>query len=116
MSIKIGDLDVIHSQVLLIPEGDDAWVEFKVLNWEVKLHFVFIEDNKNANESSYKLVGKDDHALFELKNWKNPLGMSFSEPIEFGTTEGRSVYIMLLGYTVGNLRKLDLQILLGGLI
>jgi len=109
MKAKIGDLEVIHSQILLIPKGSDAWVEFRAMNWDVKLHFILIDDEENINESSYRLVGQDDHALFELKNWKSPLGISFSEPMEFGSTEGKSVSAMVIGYSVGNLIKLETQ-------
>jgi len=114
MKAKIGNLEVIHSQVLLIPEGSDAWVEFRVASWDVKLHFVIVVDDDNPNESSYKLDGQEDHALIKLKNWNSPLGMAFSELVEFGTiSEGnRPAYIMAFGHAVGNIMKLDFQIYL----
>jgi len=109
MSSKVGNLEIVHSQLLIIPEGQDAWVEFRVADWDVKLHLVFVDDDDKPNETAYRMTGNDDHALFELRNWKSPLGMAFSEPVEIGSTENVVVSMMAIGHSFNGTMKVDLQ-------
>lgn len=109
MTARIGKFNIIHSQLLLIPDGADAWVEFRAKNWDVKLKFLLVEDKENPNESTFDLTAEEDHGVITLKNWSHSLGMSFKEPVDFGSTDGEKVYFMAFGHKVGNVTKLELQ-------
>lgn len=113
MKAKIGDLEVIHTQVLLIPDGLESWVEFKVLNWDVKLNIIMSKDSENPYESGFTIEPEDDYARIIFRNWDGD-GMSFREPAQFGNTEDRNVSLMAFGHKVGNTLKIDLQVLLEG--
>ncbi|MCK2045597.1 MULTISPECIES: hypothetical protein [Chromohalobacter] len=111
MKAKIGNLDVIDSQILLIPDGRDAWVKFTVLDWDVKLNIILEHDSERPDESWTDILPKNDHAKVILKNWIGN-GMSFKAPLPFGETNGRSVNLLAFGSKVGNLTKVDLLVLL----
>ncbi|MGR3969445.1 DUF6864 domain-containing function [Shewanella sp. 1180_01] len=111
MKAKIGNLEVILTQTLIIQDDLDSWVEFKVLNWDVKLNLVFHKKYDNPSESSFDIEPQEDYAKLIFNNWDGE-GMSFREPASFGITEDRKVYLMAFGQRVGNAIKLDLQILL----
>lgn len=109
MKARIGNLEILHSQMFLIPEGKEAWVEFKALSWDVKLKFVLEKDEENPDKGSFNIAGNNDHGVITLKNWSSSLGMSLQEPIDFGLTEGKKVYFMAFGHKVGSVTKLDVQ-------
>ena len=109
MKARIGRFEVIHSQLLLVPEGAEAWVEFMALDWEVKLKIILDTDDESPDESRFNISGEDDYGVIKLINWDGELGMSFREPVDFGSTNGKKVYFMASGHKIGNIIKLDFQ-------
>jgi len=35
--MKIDGRDIVHTSILIVPDGEDAWVEFNVDNWHINL-------------------------------------------------------------------------------
>ena len=109
MKIKIGEYEIIHTQTLIIPGKKNSVLEFKADNWDVSLNIVLEGDEGDPNKSNWKFEGKDDHAVLTLSNWNHSLGFALNEPVEFGVTDNRIIYMMIVGNSIGGTLKLDLQ-------
>ena len=113
MKTTIGNLEVIHTQLLIISDdSEEVWVRFMAFDWAVKLKFIF-EKDEDSNQGQYKFIGEDDYGVFVLKNRNNELGMAFKAPVSFGNTNKKEVSLMACGYKIGHILKLDLQFCIG---
>lgn len=108
MKAKVGKYVVIHTQTLLIPNGQEAWIEFQALSWHVKLKLLLTIDSNNPNDSRYEIYGEEDYGVVKLINW-DASTMAFKEPNQFGKTEGKNIFIMVFGTRIGDTTKLDVQ-------
>ena len=59
-------------------------------------------DEKNPKTSAYNLIGKDDHAEFEITNWTDALGSTSGEPIPFWGNKEYTLKLTVLGQKVGS--------------
>ena len=105
MNLRVGDREHIASASLLVPNGEDAWIEFKADSWNVKLNVIFIDDD--ASVEGFNIEGKDDFAIITLKNWKNSLPMAIETPYSLGEINGKKIVFLFTGYCVGTLKKID---------
>lgn len=108
MNILVGGRQQIASVSLLVPAGEDAWVEFTADTWDVRINVVFNDDKENPQQG-FSLDGKDDHAVLTIKNWNTGLPAALTEPFSLGETEGKKVLFLFSGYAVGGLKRLDLS-------
>lgn len=109
MTIKIGEFEVIKTQTLLVTDSYETWLEEELLGWNIKIKIELEEDKSKPNEGRFNIEGVDDYGLLTLTNWQSPLGMSFPEPVEFGTTNNAKIYFQIFGHKVGTVTKLDIQ-------
>lgn len=112
--MKIGKGVVVHTATLIVPEHEDAWVEFQLRTWSVRINVVFEDDAASLESQSpvatVSIEGRGDHGRMVLRNWRNPLSTSTTTPIEVGTTdELTKLYVMLWHTRVGAINRVDLQ-------
>lgn len=116
--MRVGEREVIHTATLILPTKEDAWVDFMLGSWHVRVNVAFRNDpsepGKPISPAGIELESKDDHAKLTLTNWANPLGTATKQPVEFATTsDGAKVYLMIWHTsTGGEVERLDLQFLL----
>jgi hypothetical protein len=108
MKITVGSRELITSAVLLVPDGEEAWVEFEAESWNVRLNVRFVDDKENPTQS-FSLVGKEDHAVLTINNWKNSLPGAITKPALFGETDGRKIAFLFSGYDVAGFKRLDIS-------
>ncbi len=108
MSIKIGGREHITTAALLVPEGEDAWVEFLAGTWNVRIHVVFKDDPANATPS-FSLAAEEDHAVLSIINWKTPLPSATIKPFALGQTDGKTIVVLFSGYAVDGLKRIELS-------
>ncbi|HRE72600.1 MULTISPECIES: DUF6864 domain-containing function [unclassified Candidatus Accumulibacter] len=106
MKITVGKREQIASATLLVPAGEDAWIEFTAGTWDVRLHVLFV-DNPEIKNPGFVLTAKDDHAVLTFNNWNSALPSAIAQPFELGQTNGRTVSFMLTGYAVERFKRLD---------
>jgi hypothetical protein len=111
MKVLVGGRELITTAVLQVPEGEDAWVEFKVNQWDVRVNVRFIDSTQDT-EQAVNLEGKGDHAVLVLKNWNYTLPAALPEPMAFGETDGRKVVLALSGYAIQGFKRIDLSFFL----
>jgi len=100
MRIKYQEKEVFETETFLSP-GCEVEVYIGNGNNSLKLILEFVDSDEN--EHNFQLVPIDNKSLrVILKNWNNPLGTSFIEPIEIGTLSHRKLYILLLVRKVGS--------------
>jgi hypothetical protein len=109
MKSKIGKFEVINTQTLLIHDNNDAWIEFVVMDWTLKLRITFEDSSSAANESKFIIRDSGDHGVITFINWNSTLGNSLKEPIDIARTQGRNIYLMAISHKIGNILKLDIQ-------
>jgi hypothetical protein len=115
MSARVGKLEVVHTQTLILPEGEEALVGFQVGGWQAKLKVRFEARGEDPSKQAIEVEAEDDHALVKLVNWKNPLGTATTTPVQFATLNtGDLVYFMVAHWLIGGVNLLELQFLLGG--
>jgi hypothetical protein len=112
--MKIGNREVVHTFSIIVPDKEDAWVDFNVGQWNINLRIYFTED-KGKDTGALSLEVLQDIPHLNLINWRNALGTATIKPIELGTTsDGRQLSFMLTHWLIGETNKLDIQFLLGG--
>lgn len=106
MQLTIGGRQQITQCTVLVPDGEDAWIEFSAGAWNVKINLIF---EKSADESSqsFTLIGESDHAILKIKNWNNSLPMAIGSTYPLGTVGGRGIEMIFTGYSVGGLSKIE---------
>lgn len=111
MKVTLGNLKLLHSQSVIVPEDEDLWLEFRVYDWDMKLKVKFVNDKEDSDRpSSADLQGMDDYALLTLKNMNNSLGSALSRPLELGTSNNRPIYALLANHAIGNMMKFEIQV------
>ncbi len=106
MKIIIGGREQIASATLLVPDSNDAWLEFLAGSWKVKIRVTFIDDKDNPRQE-FKLEGRGDHALMVIRNWNNSLPMGIDRPMDFGEVDGRKIVFLFTGYAFAGLKRLE---------
>lgn len=109
LKVKIGSRERVGEISLTVPKGEDAWVEFKALTWDMKIHLVFEDSDDVKAESSWSLRGKSDYAEITFKNWVSAQGMSVPEPVELGSINGRSIIMFVHGRIVPGFKLVNLS-------
>jgi len=109
LKVTVGGREQIFATTLLIPNGEDAWIEFAADTWNIRLNIVFV-DNKEDTTSRYDLTGNSDHGVLTLQNWNNSFSMGSATPISIGHTDkGRNVCAMINGHSIEGTKKLDIS-------
>jgi hypothetical protein len=106
--VTIGGRELIQSFSLLIPKGEDAWLEFEAGSWKIRLRVLFEYDTTNPH-ARFNLIGKVDHAELSVINWNNALPYAIDTPAILGDNAGRKVVFLFTGYAVGGLKRFDLS-------
>ncbi|WP_133406902.1 DUF6864 domain-containing function [Parashewanella tropica] len=111
--IKINNLELSCSAFILIHEKQ-AEIETVVDNWPIKISFEFAETQHTSTSISWT-AADDNHAHIQLVNWQKMQTSSMAKPALLGTTNtsNRNIYITLCGQAIGNVYRLDIQLLLG---
>ena len=108
MKITVGSRELITSAVLLVPDGEEAWVEFEAKSWNVRLNVRFVDDKENSTQD-FSLEGKEDYAVLTLKKWNHSLPIAIPKPVPFGETDGRKIAFLFSGYDVAGFKRLDIS-------
>lgn len=106
MQITIGGREQIKSVSISVPPKEDAWIEFSVEDWNIRIHVVFEDDQENSN-NGFTLAGKEDHAILTIKNWNNVLPSAITQPFEFGEVKGKKIFFLFSGYAIAGFKKID---------
>ncbi|PHX06117.1 hypothetical protein [Vibrio splendidus] len=111
MAATIGGMQVIHTETILLPHDQEAWIEFKAINWDVKLKLV-LKKNSDENISTTTVEAIDDYGLFTLTNFEG-IGVSFPS-MKMGETEDRSLFVSGFGTSAGGVTHITLQFTIEG--
>lgn len=115
--MRIGAREVAHTAILLIPPGEDGWLEFNVGSWTARLKLVFRTvpaKEGTSTGASLELEAMEDHACLTFTNWDNGLGTATIRPIDFARlSDGRTVTAMIWHAKTGDMHRVDLQFLVG---
>ncbi|WP_126146820.1 DUF6864 domain-containing function [Synechococcus elongatus] len=106
MGVTVGGRELIEAFSLLVPWGDDAWINFAAGDWDVRIRIIF-EDDKDDQTPRFDFSGKDDHALLCFKNWNSSLPSAIEKPVPLGQVDGREIVFLFSGYTIGSLKHID---------
>ena len=114
MLVHIGELRVIHSTTVIIPEGEEVVVEFDFDDWRAKVRFGFedLSDDKEKQRISIKPV--EEAAQVTFHGWTNTLGTATVEPIKVATVGTSSALFMLVSHhCIGKVNKMDVNFFAG---
>jgi hypothetical protein len=107
VKITVGGREQITTVSLLIQKNEEAWIEFTIGTWNVRIKVIFLDDKENTS-TRYDLAGNEDHATLSLINWNNTLPMASTEYTVFGGTAGRKILFTVTGHSIGSFNKLDI--------
>ena len=116
--MKVGTREVVYTATVLIPSREEAWLEFSVGGWLVKLNLLLVAEEAKPGDATptprLSIEAVDDHARLVLYNWSNALGTATSEPVEMGrASNGQVLSVMVWHVRTGEADRIDLQFLLG---
>ncbi len=106
---------VIQYNQILMEENQKAEIDLKLSEKDItRIILCFESSNPDKEKAKLRIEGgKDNIVQLVMTNWSAPLGMG--KHIELGTSdEGKKIYVYLLVYTVGSLRKIDMEFLMEG--
>ena len=113
--MRIGDKEIVYSTGLIMPTDEEAEVDFVVSGERVLLNIQFKEENgSNKKTSRIDTTVVDNKLQLMFVNWSGSLGTATTEPMKFATLrDGRPVFLMVVTWSIGTTKKIDLQCLLG---
>lgn len=100
----VNGMKLEHSNTIIVYNKQPASL---LLNKNYKVTFSFIDDEKEQNLSFNPVEGGLD---IVLKNFNNVLGSSTSQPIEFASINGKSLYIAFTVEAIGDVKILQYNI------
>lgn len=110
VNVRIGGREILKLVTLIVPGGDDAWLELKLHDWSLKIRFVFLPVGGESATSGYSFVPKDGYAEIQLTGWSSPLSVATKQPVPLAhKSDGRKIQVMLWGTAAGDTRRLDVQ-------
>ena len=117
--VKVGGKQIIFSDTIFAPEGQEIWIETVDLEGDpIKLLFEFKSDKGESGKevkSGVTINSENDYGKVNLINWDSPLGI-VTEAMLIATDEEESVgvWLILNSAKIGNIRKLSMQLMVGG--
>ncbi|AGR00065.1 hypothetical protein MW374_004508 [Vibrio parahaemolyticus] len=120
--IKIGNLEVILSEQLLIPKQEDCYIDYddgQGNNFALKIKFEETDekDEKGERASSFRVEPQSDCGLLIFTNWLGVMGRSFNKPVAIGKMEtDRELFINAHVSSNANTYKAHFQLMLGDVI
>lgn len=111
--VIIGGRKVVATVHLQVPESEDAWVNFQVDSWKIKLHIAFADNNNDSNikNPDFTIQPNGDYADVTFLNWNNSLPAVTKSPILIGETKHQKVYLMFSGSSVRGTRLVNISFL-----
>lgn len=106
---------VIQYNQILMKENQKAEIDLKLSEKDItRIVLRFESSNQDKEKARLQIEGgKDNIVQLVMINWSAALGMG--KYIELGTSdEGKKIYVYLLVYTIGSLRKIDMEFLMEG--
>lgn len=114
--IEIGERELAFSCTLLLADSQEVVINAPLDGWQLKITLVlYPQEEKGTNSVSWNAVS-DNHAKIEFRGWDNSLGTALKRPEKLGVTDTsrRLVSFMACNHKVGEINRLDFQLLLGG--
>jgi hypothetical protein len=111
----IGTFRVVGHQRLIIADTVDVWAVLPIPDEDpVRLRLKFLTD-ETSTDTQLGLKGQNDHAVLTFTNWKNAGGLATPKPLHIATSEkGRQLYVLAAMFLLGEIRLLDLQMMVAG--
>ena len=110
--MRVGNRAVLTTISLIVPKGEDAWIEFPIQGWKLRLKLVFANDELSPGPR-LQVETEDDHGRIVFTNWNNVLGTATKTPVQLATlNSGQRVVGMFWHAQVGEARKLDAELML----
>jgi hypothetical protein len=113
MSVRIANREIIQTNTLLIPQGEEVWIEVPIIGWTLRVQLVFATDQQKG-EPRITVEAVEKHARITLLNWTNSLGTASLSPVQIATlSDGRKVFFMVWHAQTGKTSKVVVQFMLG---
>lgn len=113
--IKIGDKLLVESCRLLVPEGDEARIEFSLPESDLPLSVTvkFVTEESEDSKGSITVKGKAQDAVITFRNWNSVFGATMQKQLSFAESQdGDEVYFIASAKKAGKVYCLDIQFLL----
>lgn len=116
--MQVGGRQVVHTASLILPENEDAWIEFVVQAWKVRLQIVFENtpstpapnEPRGKSEPGLRVEARADHGRLVFHNWTHSLPIVTTSPVQVGTTSAGSKLVLMAWHTLtGPVHRVDLQ-------
>jgi hypothetical protein len=113
--VSLGNREVVWSGTLLVPDSEVGIIETTLGLWPLRIEIRFMPNEGSSPELSWQGSAGVGPLQMTFKGWKNPLGAAVKVPQLLGTTsDGRKFGFMASVYRVGDVSKIDFQLLWGG--
>ena len=109
---KIGELELFRTYDLLIPSGQICVVVETIGSWTFGFEVRFEDD---APSQSISVHPDGDRAVLTFKKWTNTLGTALTKPGSIAElSDGRRLVFYAVCSTIGDMKKLTLQLMFEG--
>jgi hypothetical protein len=115
--IKVGERELIFSATVITQDECDVTCTFPINEVQTTVILCFHpspEGGKEQPSVEAKVIGQNQLRI-GLRGWSNAIGTATKEPVKIGqTSDGRGIGILLYSQRVGDINRLDFQVVLGG--
>lgn len=114
MEARVGNNKVIHTQTLILKEGQEGWISFTVKGWEVNFKILFQNDFTNLGTGpSISVDDAKNHAIIRFTNWYYPTGTTTLDPVQVATIDDKNnLKLMATHWVISTVNRVDIQFLL----
>lgn len=81
--LRIGQRKVVHVETFILPEDEEAVLEFSTTDVDAKFRVRFEEERETKETTSFQIEPdplEEDRGLLSFKNWNRPHRMMNSKP------------------------------------
>jgi len=112
MEAKIGNYKIIFTQMFIVEDEEPVTLSEYIEGDLFLIRIYFYPDDKRKNFIEWKSEG--EYLDIKFRGWKNKIGTAVFKPTIIGTTSNNNKVAFLAAYSrIGNVNKLDFQLLLG---
>jgi hypothetical protein len=113
--LRIGHRKVVHVETFILPEDEEAIIEFSNDDVEAKFRVRFEEDRETKETTSFEIEPdplEEDRGLLSFKNWNRPHRVMNSKPSAIMTNGEMDLMLLISSAYFKNKYHVTMQFML----
>lgn len=116
--ISIGGRRVIGSGNIIVPNGEQATIEYRFDDDKdsISMSFMFVDIKDDKETEPYlEMKGSEEKSFFEFRNFNSATGHTLGSPLGFATSDaGENITLLATVYKYKRSHRIAFQVMVGG--